>query len=364
MLALLVTLLVLPALLLTLANVGMTAAYTARVPSGPDAMGLIVPFLTSAAAGVLLLLATWICVPTGGLAWISPRHGVTAALATAVVLGVGLASVGVMAAWMERKGAWVPVVGALCGGAAPLALGVLLLTCAWRGGQSPAAIGALRGVGAALGLAAVVGYALAAYGLAAHLRLQADNTRRQLEEIAQREARWDRSRALSMLESLRESYARMSPDAPLWVFVAALPDTDDDECRAFIIARARQAPDFDAAMQSTLTSSNPRYRHGCVDLMRFSPRGQLQPHWLAPLAESIAMTARDIAASPDWLNPAQDTNPQPVEHIRSLVAVASLYAPSAPLDLALANLREALAAAPPTPTRNDALASLPPPPAP
>jgi hypothetical protein len=117
--SIIVTLLVVPAVLLSLLAVLATAGYTARVPGGADAMGLALPFFTTAGAGLAMVVASWVCVGAGKLDWISSRPMVPLTLATLASLGVALASLGVLVAWMERMGAWVPSAGADLRGAGP-----------------------------------------------------------------------------------------------------------------------------------------------------------------------------------------------------------------------------------------------------
>jgi hypothetical protein len=351
MLAVLVTLLVLPALLMTLLAMLSSGGYAGRVPGGPDAMGLIVPFLASAGAGVLMVIAGWLCVAGGGFNWISDRPMVPAALVTAVTLGVGLAAMGVLIAWMERQlGAWIVPVGLVCGGLAPLATGLLLLTCAWRSPEALASsAGVLRTTGAGLAAVALVGYAMGAWGLIVYQKQQSDNARRAYDEHVAREAEWERKRNRTPIEAMREDYAEMSPTTPLWVFVAALPDTTDPEARAFTIERALQVPDFEADLKRTMLSTHPRYRHGCVELMRHVLQEHIKPEWAGILVEAIDLTAQQIAAQPGWMTPVYESNPHPAEHLAALADTARRLGDTPELRAALERLQAVAPIAAPSP---------------
>jgi hypothetical protein len=150
----------------------------------------------------------------------------------------------------------------------------------------------------------------------------------------------------------------MSPTTPLWVFVAALPDTTDVDCRAFAIDRALQVPDFDADLARTLASSHPRYRHGCLDLIRFASDAQFNRAWSAPLAQSVEMTASQITEQPDWFTPVYESNPHPLEHIRAIVCACRRCDFDRGIEAAIQKLRTAILALPPGAARDEALAIL------
>lgn len=187
MLELLTTILVVPSVLALLAIVFATEGFTGRVPGGPDAMALAMPFLMAIAAGIALVVATWLCAAAGGLDWLTRSRALAALLATLLSLGVATAAVAVLVAWMERLGSWVPFAGFVCGGIAPAALGVLLIACAWASAPALAASPLPRAVAIGLAVPALLGYALAARGLIAHARKKAARNRERIAELRARE---------------------------------------------------------------------------------------------------------------------------------------------------------------------------------
>ena len=357
-LSIVISVLVGVAVLLSLLNVLETSAFSARPPQGSNAAGLVVLLAVSIAAGLAFLIATWICGARGGLAWISSRPMVPTAIATAVAFGVALAAVGVLWEWMETKPSWVVPAGLVCGLFGPLALGAFLIACAWAAPDRLAASPLPRISGAALVPVALAGYALTARGAAGLLKQSHENAARVAASNAKDEAEYARLRARPPLEALREDYAKMSPDAPLWVFIASLPDTRDAECRAFIITRALHVPNFEADFERTLTDDHPRYRHGCLDLIRFAPADAIKPAWGPIVARAVAIASKEISADQRWLTEPSTANPDPIEHIGAMVDASARLGHTAEVARALRDLRTAVASRDLGPERDDALQAL------
>lgn len=341
--------------LLFLASFLMSGAFAGNVPTGSNAVGLVVPLFCSIGAGLLLMVAAWSLLGSGRLAWIGGRTGWTATL---VAFGVGASAVGVLLAWMERMGGWVAPLGWFCGGLAPLLAIVLVLRCAWHTPEQLDAAQWPKLLAAPLILAALCGLGLAILGAIRMLRLEADNHERAVAAQSAQDTESARRRALSPVERLAEDYAKMSADAPLWVFVAALPDQPDSAVRQFIIARALQVPDFEFDLERTVTDEHPVYRHGAIDLMRDAPAAAVKPAWSNMLARAIHVSATQIAANPQWLQPDKASNPAPIHHIRAMTKAAQRLGRHAELDAAMQALRVSLEGLPASPTRGEALTAL------
>jgi hypothetical protein len=342
--------------LLLLANLLMSGAYAGRVPTGADAMGLVVPLALAAVAALLLPIAAGLLLANGRLAWLGGLGGWKVLV---LMLGVGVAAGAVLIAWMERLGAWVMPLGLFCGVVAPLAAIALLLASAWRDGAVLQGAGWTRAAMLAITASALCGLALAAWGGVRALQHEADNQRRAHAERARREAERARREALSPVERLREDYATFSPTTPLWVFIAGLPDPIDAEARDLVIARALQVPDVDADLAGTLASDHPRYRHGAAELVRHAPDAALKPAWAEAVAASMRISAAQIAADADWLTPDEFANPDPLAHLASLVAAAARFPQHPELQKAQPELHAALAALPASASRTRALAAVP-----
>jgi hypothetical protein len=358
LLSIFVTLLAILAMLMTLVVVGSTGGFTGRVPGGPDAMGLVIPFFAALISTVAMIIGAWCCIGTGGLGWVSERSGAVALIASGVALGIGLAQSGMLIAWSERMGAWVVPAGIVGGLIAPLVLCGLLIACAWTPAETMRSSNLPLILGWGLAIVAAGGLLGGVYGLGLYLKQSAENAARSAQADYEREAEWERKRNRTPIDALREDYAQMSPATPLWVFVAALPDTSDAECRAFTIDRALQVPDFDADLARTLTGSHPRYRHGCLDLIRFATDAQFNRAWSVPLAPAIEMTAREIGERPDWFNADYMSNPNPLEHLRALSAASKRCNFDPAIGVAMQKLRAAIQSEAPESVRDESLAIL------
>jgi hypothetical protein len=205
---------------------------------------------------------------------------------------------------------------------------------------------------------AVAGLLVLAALLANWLRFQQENAAR--AEVAQQIEQTERERrhGLSALERLREDYASYSPDTPLWVYIAGLPDTSDNEERTFSIEHALKVPNFLADLERTITDRYPRYRHGAIELIRWVDASRLDRRWIPALARSIQLSAAAIASDPNWLLGDESANPAPFEHLRAMQHAAKRLGPDPQLSAALAQLQSAISDLPASPLRTQALAAL------
>lgn len=355
-LSLLATVAALLAGLLLLANLLMSGAYAGRVPSGDAAMGLVIPFFCAVGAAVLLLAATGLLIANGRLDWLGARGGWVAMIC---MLGVGVAALAVLIAWTERIGTWVMPLGWFCGVIAPAFAIALLIASAWRDGATLQGAGWTRVAMLAIAASVVCALAMAAWGGVRQWQQSARNAEHARAEQARHALESARRDALSPVERLREDYAGFSPEAPLWVFVAGLPDPTEAEVRDFIIGRALQVPNLDRDLAATITDAHPRYRHGACEFVRHAPQADLRPQWAEAVAASMRATAAQIASTPDWLVPDDFANPDPVAHLASLVAAAARFPQHADLRAAQSELRAALTALPVGTQRERALAAVP-----
>lgn len=335
----LATVATLASMLLFLASFLMSGAFAGRVPGGSQAVGLVVPLFASVLAAILLLLASGLSLVAHRLDWVGARPwGWVIGLA----LGVGVAAVAVLLAWMEQLGRWVAPAGILLGGLAPLLAGSLLLL-SWWAPERVAASGWPRLAGGPLALSALLGALIVLILLADWWRLQQENAARIAIAQMQEDTERARRQELTPLEQLREDYASYAPDTPLWVFVAGLPEVDDAAERAFVIARALKVPNFNADLQRTISDRHPRYRHGAIELLLYVDAAKLDSAWAPMLAQSIAISANEIANNAEWLTPNAMSNPNPGRHVEAMIAAADRLGPSPQLSAAIVKLRGALA---------------------
>ncbi|MDI1288893.1 MAG: hypothetical protein PSX37_02950 [bacterium] len=353
-----VTLLVVTALLCFLLNAAMTAAFSDKPPSGSNAMGLFVPVVLAIIGSVLFLLATWVCLARGGLDWLSPKPLTPTLIATAVTFGICLAAAGVLIAWMEKMGAWVPLGGFALGIFGPTLLALLILMSAWDAPAISKSSPFLTIANSIVVLISLSGFAIGAFGALKHFQHSLANNSRIAASQAAFETKWARIRARTPMEALREDYAEMSPETPLWVFIASLPERTEPDCRAFIIARALQVPNLSEDFIRTLAGDHPRYRHGCLDLLCFAPAKSLNKEWATPLLRAIDITSQQIQRKPDWLTPDSFSNPDPARHLESMASAVARIGETPQLTEALRHLKATILDGPESPDRTAALAAL------
>jgi hypothetical protein len=318
----LITLLVVVWVLGVLFNAALSGAYASAPPTGPQAMGLVVPIFGIAIASVALILATWICVGRGGFDWVSGTPLVPTAVATVVMLGVCLAASGALGVWMEGEmtfGRAVVPIGVVCGVLVPLATVVLLLVCAWMDPSSPRGLALLRGLGGVLVVGALAGYALGSLGLCTALVQRARN--REATRVSDQafDEKWRKIREAPIAERIVSDVAEAGAETPLWVFAARLPEAPDDATSALLITRALKVPGFSADLERTITSEQPLYRFGCAKLIARATPAQRHAAWAGPLARSIRVTIAEMDADPKWLLHHAQLNPDPHSHVEALL---------------------------------------------
>jgi hypothetical protein len=155
------------------------------------------------------------------------------------------------------------------------------------------------------------------YALSAWVRASGENTQRVIAQTQQEETERQRRAALSPADSLREDFAGMSADAPLWVIIAGLPDEADAEARTLIVDRALRVPSFDAELERTINADWPRYRHACAELIRLVPAEAIKASWGGALARAITISASEIEKDRTWFAAREDRNPDPIGHVRA-----------------------------------------------
>lgn len=352
-----ITVLVVPAALCFLINAAMTAAFTDKPPQGANAMGLVIPVFLAIIGAALFLIATWVCLASGRLDWISPKPLIPTLIATAATFGICLAATGILIAWMENMGRFVPLGGFIFGIIGPALLAALILLNTWNAADSTRSSPLALIANTLLLTISLCGFALGAYGAFKHFKLSLENQSRIAADQVIFESKWARIRARSPMEALREDYAAMSPETPLWVFIASLPERTEPDCREFIIARALKVPNLNDDLTRTLTGDHSRYRHGCLDLLCFAPASSLNKEWATPLLRAIDITAQQIQRKPEWLTPDSFSNPDPARHLQSMVDAVARLGETPQLADALRHLKTVVEATPDSPHKSAALAA-------
>lgn len=309
-----------------------TAGYAGAVPTGQQAVGLVVPLAMTVLAALMM----------AGVALVELLRGAPApgAWGWALLMASGAAVVALMVAWMD--GRWpllMPWMGFVVGAATPALVALFLLRLLWG---APALSEAVRtGMWSLLLLSTLAGVCCGGAVTLRWWQLQQENHARAVAAQAERDAEQARRTALSPVERLREDYAQHSPDTPLWVYISGLPDVVDPAERDFTIARALKVPDFNADLACTMAQAHPRFRHGAALLILHVT--QPDAAWAPMLALAIRRTAEELVSDADWMEPDHMNNPDPVAHLATLRAAAERYAPDAELDAALRQLDSAIA---------------------
>lgn len=350
-LATFITIIVVIATLVTLLmNCGCTGFFTSARPRGDQAMGLIVPIIGLGGAIVLLTFASILAafrVPHAAVGAIATSPVLSGFLVIAITFGASIASGMAFMVWCEpmfadeaQKSITIPV-GFVAGIGGPILLGVMLIIGVWMSKSD--AVKALatpggNGLGLKLGFAGICVLALAGYASAGavfgkQIQYAAAKRAAAIANAIKERAELDAINAMPAKERLVEALSTFSETAPLWTIVAYLPETPDakpfdDECRAIIINRALQVPDFDNELLGCMQSQYYIYRQGAAELLISVPDEQLNQHrdaWGNALIAGLRATGEGIACRPAWLTETFDSKPDPIGHVRTLLAAVDRF---------------------------------------
>lgn len=275
----------------TIAICVMTTGYTARPPSGSDAMALAGPVLGGAAAWTLLLIAAWLVLACGGFAWLPGPSAVRGTLVTVAVVGVFLVAARSFFHWTDHglRGV-VPLAGTTL---VPLLLAGVVAWCAWMRPQTPSAVGVLRTLWGLMAVVAVVGLWLGAAAVVRHVAKQNRIAERralaEAEQVAENR-RWD---ALSPLEQTRETLSSFAADGDIAVPCTLLRSASDPAIERAVLDYARQRPDFESVTADALASPHSEYRHGMLRIVALD--GRRPEAWRVGVHKAIALLTQDVA---------------------------------------------------------------------
>lgn len=333
-LAIIATILLVPAILLTLLLGLATNFFTARVPTGPDAMGLIGPIAALGVIWLCTLVAGWCAVGGRGFDWVSSRPLVPTVVVTMLILGVGLAAVGGFSLWLERFSA-AGGLGTLLSIGAPVALHVFLLVCVWKGRQSGTE---QWGKYALLAFSPVVlaGLGFAVLYMWKSAGAAAENARRAAAEAMAVQQEEDRRAALSPVEKLTEDLAGFAPESPLWTVAGYLIDFQDAERRQIVVARARKCPNLDEDVRGTLDAQWASIRGIAIEfVIADDARSEAWTPWVAGAIERLAADL-ESEKTLEHANPTQELRGEVERAFRARRTLGS------GLDASLARLRAAV----------------------
>lgn len=293
----LATLALVVAFLLTMLLGMATAFFTARPPSGPDAMGLAGVFFGMALRWALMLAAALVCVGIGRFDWVSARPGVPLLAVMATMIGLAVV---IAMSWMTWAGPvkpWTVLVGNVGGVLLPIAIQVYLLSLLWaKGGElswgrhAAFPLAGLGVIGLITGAGLLVAWQVHTLKVErarfdADVKFQENNRR----ENAEREARQAKE-----LDELPD-------DAPLKVFVTHLfiDKTDGHHVRA--LERIRTLPRLTERIDELMSDPDPLQREYCANYIRHAPNPD--PAWGGIVKRAMGELANDIRQAPLLYDP-------------------------------------------------------------
>lgn len=348
----LITLPLILAALLTLGVGFSTAFFTARVPTGPDAMALATPVLAAGAAWILTLLAMWGCIGRGGLDWVSSRPLVPTIICTLSIVGLCVIAIGALAAWAERTS--VPrILLPIAGTVVPLVLQGFLIACAWSGPESLAGAVWPRAVGIPLAAIAIGGLGVGGKLLIDAQRSSASIAAKARAEADAESAERQRRNNLSRRDRVAEDLAAIGSQDLLWKFAMMLPGESDPDARALILERINAIKDLDDQLSGTLTCQYPTLRGGAVEFVCLCQTPK--PSWAPDVAKAIDLLAADIAAEGTMTSERHSVEYE--AEVRRMLAVGLKF-PATDFAPNIATLRAAVAGTPPSEARTRALDAL------
>lgn len=342
-----ITLLILVATLVILvSNTAFTKAFTDTPPQGERAMGLIIPFFGLGGAILVMTLAGALAAfraGSSGLALIHSSPAFAGFLTLLLTFGAALAAGGVFMLWCEPamvgrplKAVTIPL-GVLAGIVGPLVLAIALIAAVWTSKHAAEAhtgwMAFFRSAFWFVCVLALIGYGLGGAMLWQTMAQRARNQAAVLKDALEREAKWTSHRAKPMEQRLSDELSEFSPESPLWPIVAYLPDRPDearlnDESRRLVIERALKVPNLDEELQGCMTTRYYLYRQGAAEFLRGVPEEHLALHkeaWGAALEAGLRATGEGIACRPAWMTETFDSKPDPLGHIKSLLAATERF---------------------------------------
>lgn len=351
LLAVIATILIIPATLGLLLNAGFSGLFFASPPRGDGAMGLVVPLVINIGSIIALTLAALLLSfrPGGVLvAQLSLPGWVSGAAVVFLALGASLAAFMALLLWCEPailagRADFLRVAAGWLGSIfGPLVLALFLLLYAWL---SPATLTGSAALSRAhlvltvsVGLLAVCGFAGGVIGFGTPLAQQARaSAAKARAAVANAAGVSPTGQPLDVL--LQRDMDQMTGDTPLARIIAFLPNTPDaihlnKRCKQIVVARALQIPaaDLDRQLAACFTSRSYHETRSAAELITAVDDATFTAHadqWSRALVTGIDKCAQDIEMRPGWLKETFDGNLVPHATIDSLLAAAQRCKPTA-----------------------------------
>lgn len=289
-----------------------TKGFTIRVPSGPDAMGIVVFFILSVAHWLATLLGAILVACRGVFAWIATPAGAAAILLAFATIALGVLSFLAMIASLERK-PWRTPAGWAGAFALPAAWSFYLLILAWFDPGMASRDLWPRLVGAPFALAAVASIILVLW---ITMKRQAAAADRLAKARAESDARDEQNRldAIARDAQHKAELDALPDDAPLTTFITHLFIDKSDAHHALALARIASLPDLAPRFARELTHPDPLQREYLLNYFRVAPA--LDPALVESLRPHIDACFTRLAD--DFDAAARDNRADQVRHVRGM----------------------------------------------
>ena len=289
-LALLGTIALALAALLTLLVAAMTSVFTMKLPGGPDAMGIFGLFLVQLLSWLLVLAAAFGAVAQGSFRWLTPSRALAAPVVFLVAAGLGGLGIAAANASLTVSFPARTLTGFAGAFLLPLLVQAYLLAHLRTAPAAHAASSWPRPIGGFLAVVAVVAWGL---GVVTFLRAEAKRA-----EARAAEARRDAERDREQVEWQRKKEADdtaaldgLADDAPIETFVTHLFIDKSAAHQQRALARIRQLPDLTARLATCLSGPEPLQREYCANFIHECK--DPDPVWAPAVRKAISLLAED-----------------------------------------------------------------------
>ncbi len=331
-------------LAILLMNVGMTTCFAGSPPQGERAMGLVVPFFGMIGAILLMTLAALVAcfrVSSSGFGTIHTSPMLSGFILVALTFGATLSAAIAFMMWCEPPGrtlrAVMLPVELLLGVFGPIALATWLLVAMWNTKESITSHAtystAMKALFWCVVVLAVTGFGFggmfAWHTMSRQVTARVSGIKHEVQQLFASGGHGLKPIA----KQIELEMADASADAPLTEFVGMLPKTPrhrklNEKARTLVIERALTVPHFDESLRECMIGRDYIYRQGAAELLRFAPEDQFdarKDEWGEALILGIKNTAIGVYCRPAWLSEHFDLNPDPMDHVASLLAATKRF---------------------------------------
>lgn len=294
------TILLVAALLLTVMLGLSTNFFTARPPSGPDAMGLAGLLIGMGLRWLAIFVAALICLGRGSFDWISPRPGVPTLWVIGGMIGLGVVFALCWMQWASSPKFYTVPAGLLGGMGLPILLQLYLFAVLWAPRTSVQSATWPKYLGLPLAGAGAIGVAIGTIMLVGH---QVASIRRQQQAFKDHVSWEERNRReMQELEAQQAAELDALPDTePFETFMRHLFLQYSEAHHRRALERIARLPDLTGQIDRAMSHPDPLEREYAAHYIRRCRNPD--PAWAAFLHRSMAQLAHDVRAAPALYDP-------------------------------------------------------------